>query len=122
MFNELIEGPENLKLKYSLNMIIKRKICTVQEHPDQEAQEPYLQSHHSNLKDGLQDNQHFQQYCHFICYLRYPGQVGNQPLQEGTNTIRKVFTTEGPKICSYPVNHPCQRIYLHYYCGSSLGR
>ena len=37
-------------------------------------------------------------------------------------TPEKVSTTERPKILSYPSIHPCQRIYIHYYCGSSLGR
>ena len=61
-------------------------IPTVKEHPTQEAQAPHLQSLHNNLQDGSQDIQHFQ-HCHQLFYfLKYPGQVGNQPLQERTNT------------------------------------
>ena len=68
----------------------RENISTVQEHPDQEVQAPYIQS--------LQNN-----------------------FQEGTNTWRNTFTTERPKMCSYPSNHPHQRIH-HYYCGSSPDR
>ena len=32
----------------------------------------------------------------------------------------KALLQKGPKICSYPSNHPHQRIHLHYYCGSSF--
>ena len=88
----------------------------------QEAQRPHFQILHNILQDGLQDNQHFQHCCHFLYLLMYQGQMGNQPLQERTNIQREVFTTEWPKICSYPSNHPHQVIHLHYYCGSSPGR
>ena len=70
----------------TISSIVRENFPTVQEHPNQEAQEPYLQSLHNNLLDGLIDNQDFQHYCHLFYYLRYLGQVGNQPLQEGTNT------------------------------------
>ena len=30
--------------------------------------------------------QTLQHCCHFIYLLKYPGQMGNPPLQEGTNT------------------------------------
>ena len=66
--------------------IIRRKPSYSTGHPDQEAQALYPQSLHNNLQDGLQDNLHFQHYCHLIYYLRYPGQVGNQALQAGSNT------------------------------------
>ena len=64
----------------------------------------------------------FQHYCHIFYYLKYPGQVDDQPLQKGTDAWRKAFTTGMPKIYTYPSNHACQRIYLHYYCGSSPNR
>ena len=72
-----------------LNIIFNNKennIPTVQEYPNQEAQAPHLQILHNNLQDGLQDNQHFQHCCHLLFLLKQPGQVGNEPLQEGTNT------------------------------------
>ena len=87
-----------------------------------EAQAPHLQILHNNLQDDLQDNQHFQHCCHLLYLLKYPGQVGIQPLQEGNYILRKVFTTERPKICRYPSNHPHQGIHLCYYCCSSPGR
>ena len=59
---------------------------SVQEHPNQEVQAPHLQFLYSNLQDGLQDNQHCQHCCHLLYLLKYPGQMGNEPLQEGTNT------------------------------------
>ena len=93
----------------------------MQEHPDQEDQEPHLQNLHNNFQDGLQNNQHFQHCCHLFYFLKDPGQVGNQPLQEEPNMRGKLITTERPKICSYPSNNPHQRIHLHYYCGSSPG-
>ena len=57
----------------------------VQEYPNQEAQAPHLQILHNNLQDGLQNNLHFQHCCHLLNFLKYPGQVCNQPCQEGTN-------------------------------------
>ena len=89
----------------------RENLPRVQEHPDQEAQVPHLQSLHNDLQDALKDNQHFQHFFDPFCFLKYPEQVGNQPLQEGTNTGRKVFTTERPKICSYPSKYPCHKIY-----------
>ena len=47
---------------------------------------PHLQILHNNLQNGLQDNQHSQHCCYLFYFLMYPGQFGNQPLQEGTNT------------------------------------
>ena len=35
----------------------------------------------NKLQDGLQDNQHLQHCCCLRFLLKYPGQVGNQPLQ-----------------------------------------
>ena len=100
----------------------RENISPVQEHPDQKPQGPHLQILHNNLQDGLQDNQHFQHCSHLLYFIKYPGQVGNQPLQEGPNTWRKVFTTERPNLYNYPSNHPHQGIHLHYYCGSCPGR
>ena len=94
----------------------KRKYSAVQEHPNQEAQAPHFQILHNNLQDCLQDKQHFQHCCHILYCLKHPGQVGNQPLQEGTNTWRKSLYYRKPKACSYPNNHPHQVIHLYYYC------
>ena len=80
----------------------RENIPTVQEHPNQEAQVPHLQIPHNNLQVGLQYNQHFQHCIHFLYFLRYPTQESNQPLQEGPNTCRKVFTTERPTILQLP--------------------
>ena len=37
-------------------------------------------------------------------------------------TPEEKSTTESPKVCSDPSNHPHQGIHLHYYCCSSPGR
>ena len=78
----------------------------VQEHPYQETQAPHLQILHNNLQDGLQDNQHFQHCCHLLYLLRYPGQVGNQLLPEGTNTWKKSSLLKGPKFAVTPATIP----------------
>ena len=75
-----------LQIHRTKSSITKKNIPIVQEHPYQEDQAPHLQILHNKLQDGLQDNQHFQHCCHLLYFLKYPGQLSNQPLQEGTNT------------------------------------
>ena len=65
------------------------QIPTVQEYPNQEAQAPHLQILHNKLQVGLQDKQHFQHCFYLLYFLKNPGQVGNQPLQEGTKHLKK---------------------------------
>ena len=83
------------------SMIMKKNISAVQEHPDQEAQAPHLQSLCNNLQDGLQDNKYFQHCCHIFYFLKYPGEVGNQPFQEGTKE-EKSLLQKGPKFAVTP--------------------
>ena len=76
--------PSQIYRTYS--SITWKNITTVQEHPNQEAQEAHLQILYNNLQIGFLDNLHFQHCCHLLYLLKYPGKVVNQPLQEGTNT------------------------------------
>ena len=72
-----------------LNIIFNNKEKTFLQYKttqSKEVQAPHLLIFHNNLQGGLQDNQHCQHCFHLLCLLKYPGQVGNQPLQEGTNT------------------------------------
>ena len=75
-----------------LSFVLKDRVST-----------PHLQSLHYNLQNSLQDNQHFQHCCHPFYFLKYPGQVGNQPLQEGTNPLKKsLYYKKGPKFSVTP--------------------
>ena len=43
-------------------------------------------------------NQHFQHFCHLFYFPKYPGHVGYQPLQEGTNTWERSLLQKGLKL------------------------
>ena len=46
----------------------KEKTFLQYKHPNQEDQAPHLQILHNNLQDCLQDNQHFQHWCHLLYF------------------------------------------------------
>ena len=81
-----VERPTFTNLQNIIFNNKEKNIPTVQEHPNQEAEAPYLQILQNNLQDGLYDNQHSQHCCLLLHFIKYPGQEGNQPLQERTNT------------------------------------
>ena len=81
----LQQKPDEPNFTDLLNIIFSNKEKTFLQYK-KKAQTPHLQVLlHNNLQDGLQDNQHFQHCCHPLFLPKHPGQVGNQPLQEGTN-------------------------------------
>ena len=76
----------------------------------------------NNLQDGLQDNNTFNTAITSSTSSSIQDKWVNNLSKKELTPEEKSLLQKRPKICSYPSNHPHQRIHLHYYCGSSPGR